>query len=209
MEDVPTRIKLCGLRSLADIEMANRLMPDYIGFVFAKRSRRYVSDEQAKILKDALRPGIQAVGVFVDANIDYVAELLECGIIDLAQLHGQEDDDYIKQLRKQSSKPLMKAFRMEKETELTVARSSAADYILLDGGAGDGESFDWNILSDFDRSFFLAGGLHPDNVALAVEKLRPYGVDVSSGIETDGRKDPAKMEAFVTAVRKADERSKT
>ena len=197
-----TKIKLCGLRRAEDIEAANLLKPDYIGFVFYKKSKRYISYEEAKILKSML--SIKAVGVFVDENPKVVANLLEKGIIDLAQLHGSEDETYIKALRKLTDKPLIKAFQIKTTEELKKAEASSADMILLDAGTGDGVSFDWDILKSFNRPYFLAGGMTPENVSPAIEKLHPYGVDVSSGIETDGFKDLKKMREFVYNVRSKD-----
>ncbi len=200
-----TRIKLCGLSRPCDIEAANALLPDYIGFVFAKKSRRYVVPEKAKALREKLNPAIKAVGVFVREEPEVVAGLLNDGIIDLAQLHGGEDEAYIARLRTLTDRPLIQAFRVEAPADLDRARASSADYILLDNGAGGtGSAFDWSLLRGFDRPYFLAGGLGPGNVAEAIAALQPFAVDVSSGIETDGCKDIEKMKAFVAAARAAD-----
>lgn len=198
-----TKIKLCGMMRDIDIETANAVKADYIGFVFAKKSKRYVTPEEAKKLKALLDPSIRAVGVFVNEEISVVSELLKDGIIDLAQLHGSETDDYIRKLKELSGKPVIRAFKVKKKEDLSEAEKSTADHILLDAGAGDGETFDWEILNGFNRPYFLAGGLDPTNVSDAVRKRKPYGVDVSSGIETDGKKDPEKMKAFAEAVRNA------
>ena len=197
-----TKIKLCGLSQLCDIEVANGLKPDYIGFVFASKSKRYVTYEKAAELKDQLSPEIQAVGVFVDENPETVTEILNKGVIDIAQLHGGEDEDYIKRLRQRTDKPIIKAFRIETANDIETAEQSTADYILLDSGAGTGTVFDWELIQNIKRPYFLAGGLGVDNVGSAIEVLHPYAVDVSSGIETNGIKDKTKMAAFVTAVRK-------
>lgn len=197
-----TRIKLCGLTRPCDIEWANDLRPDYIGFVFARKSRRYVPPMNARAFRETLNPAIQAVGVFVNEAPEVVADLLNTGVIDLAQLHGGEDEDYIKALRKLTDRPLIQAFRVENTADLERARQSTADHVLLDSGAGGtGTAFDWALLTTFDRPFFLAGGLAPENVRQAVQTIRPFAVDVSSGIETDGAKDCIKMTAFVNAVR--------
>ena len=201
-----TRIKLCGLTRPCDIEWVNALTPDYIGFVFARRSRRFVSSERAKALRDGLDSGISAVGVFVNEAPEVVSALLNDGVVDIAQLHGGEDEDYIQALRALTDRPLIQAFRIDGVHDLKRARASSADHILLDHGAGGtGSAFDWTILKGFDRPCFLAGGLGPDNVAQAVKALRPFAVDVSSGIETDGVKDVLKMTAFVNAVRNANQ----
>ena len=199
-----TKVKLCGLTRPCDIEWANDLQPDYIGFVFAKKSKRYVAPERAKVLREGLASGIRVVGVFVNEVPEAVTALLNDGIIDVAQLHGSEDADYIKALRKLTDRPLIKAFRIDSTADLDRARRSTADHVLLDNGAGGtGMAFDWSVLKDFDMPFFLAGGLGPDNVARAIKDVHPFAVDVSSGIETDGVKDYKKMTAFVSAVRKA------
>ena len=197
-----TRIKLCGLSRPCDIEAANALKPDYIGFVFAPNSSRFVTPEHAARLKRMLNPSIRAVGVFVDEDPEAVARLLRDGVIDMAQLHGREDEAYIRELRRHTGRPILKAFRIRSESDLAAADRCTADGILLDSGAGSGTVFDWTLLRSVKRPYFLAGGLGPDNVEGAVERLHPYAVDVSSGIETDGGKDPEKMAAFVAAVRK-------
>lgn len=197
-----TKIKLCGLSRPCDIEVANRLKPEYIGFVFVPKRKRNVSPEQASELKQLLAPELKAVGVFVNETPENVASLLRNGVIDLAQLHGDESEDYIKQLRTLTDKPVIKAFRVETEQDIAEAEHSTADYILLDSGAGTGRVFDWGLLRNFPRPYFLAGGLSVDNVEHAIKQLHPFAVDVSSGIETDGAKDKEKMAAFVAAVRK-------
>lgn len=199
-----TKIKLCGLTRPEDIAAANRLRPEYVGFVFAPGSRRYLPPEKAAALKELLHPDIQAVGVFVNEDAETVAALLSRGVIDLAQLHGGEDAAYLRRLRSLTEKPLIQAFRVRSAADVREAEQSAADHILLDAGAGTGTVFDWSLLREVSRPYFLAGGLDPRNVARAVERLGPYAVDVSSGIETDGRKDPEKMAAFAAAVRKED-----
>lgn len=197
-----TRIKLCGLSRPCDIEAANKLKPEYIGFVFAPKSKRYVTPEKAEELKRLLAPDIQAVGVFVHELPKTVAKLLNDGIIDMAQLHGDEDEAYMNQLRRFTHKPVIKAFRIKTAGDILCAEQTTADYILLDSGAGTGTAFDWNLIHNAKRPYFLAGGLTPGNVADAVKALHPFAVDVSSGIETDGVKDETKMAAFVAAVRK-------
>lgn len=199
-----TKIKLCGLSRPEDVLAANELAPDYIGFVFWRKSRRFVDYDTAIELKKLLDPKIQAVGVFVDEEPDTVNRLLNRNIIDLAQLHGGEDESFINRLRKLTGKPIIKAFRIKTESDIQSAMNSTADYILLDSGAGTGSMFDWELLRGVNRPYFLAGGLSPDSAALAVRSLHPYGVDVSSGIETDGIKDKTKMTAFVNAVRTED-----
>ena len=197
-----TKIKLCGLSRPCDIEAANELKPEYIGFVFAPKSRRYVTPEKAKELKQLLVPEIRAVGVFVNEDPERIACLVNSGVIDIAQLHGSEDEDYIKKLRTLTDKPVIRAFRIESARDIENAEHCSAEYVLLDSGAGTGAVFDWELIQDMKRPYFLAGGLSLDNVGDAVEMLHPFVVDVSSGIETDGVKDRIKMAAFVAAVRK-------
>lgn len=197
-----TKIKLCGLSRQCDIEWANELKPDYIGFIFWSKSKRNVSPERAKELKALLSPNIKAVGVFVDEPIENIAKLLSDNIIDLAQLHGSEDEEYIARLRTLSDKPIIKAFLLKSKEDAKRAEKSTADHILLDSGMGTGKGFDRSLLKNISRPYFLAGGLYPENVGIAVDTLSPYAVDVSSGIETDNFKDRNKMAAFVNAVRK-------
>lgn len=198
-----TKIKLCGLSRLCDIEVANELKPDYIGFVFAPKSRRYVTPQKASELKKSLDSAIKAVGVFVNEKSETVAELLNSGIIDIAQLHGSEDENYIEQLRQLTKKPIIKAFRIDSRRDIDKAQGSSADFILLDSGnGGTGTAFDWQLIQNISRPYFLAGGLDNDNISSAINILKPYAVDVSSGIETDGLKDKKKMAAFVLAARK-------
>lgn len=199
-----TKTKLCGLTRMCDIQAANLLKPEYIGFVFAEKSRRYVPPKQALLLKQALQADIQAVGVFVRERPEHIAALLNQGVIDIAQLHGGEEEAYLLALRQLTDKPIIQAFRIDSEADIERAEQSSADFVLLDSGnGGTGTLFDWNLINRLKRPYFLAGGLAPDNVQSAVRTLRPYAVDVSSGIETDGVKDPEKMRAFIQAVRNA------
>lgn len=200
-----TAIKLCGLTRPCDIDTVNKLKPEYIGFVFFAKSIRNISREQAAELKKKLDPAIQAVGVFVDPDLDFVEGMLRDGIIDGAQLHGKEDEAYISQLRSLApGKLIIKAYKVRTTEDLALANASSADYVLLDSGTGSGETFDWSLIHGIERPYFLAGGLGPDNVARAVADLNPFAVDVSSGIETDGVKDPEKMSCFVEQVRNRD-----
>ncbi len=202
-----TKIKFCGLSRPIDILNVNEIEPDYIGFVFAEGSRRYVAPQLAEQLKKALSAGIKAVGVFVDAPLESVAELLRNGTIDIAQLHGNEDETYIGMLKRMTGKPVIKAFKIRSAEDVAMAEASDADYVLLDSGAGTGTVFDWKLLEDVKRPYFLAGGLSPDNVGEAIARLHPYGVDVSSGIETNRIKDKAKMIAFAEIVRNEDKKA--
>ena len=199
-----TKIKLCGMTSMNDIEAVNQIRPDYVGFVFWPKSKRYISYGNALRLKNNLAKGIQTVGVFVDESLDQVEKLLLEDVIDMAQLHGNENEEYIRELKAVTNKKVIKAYRVEQAEDLYDVESCCADYVLLDSGAGSGDTFDWNLIKTIKRPFFLAGGLHPNNVESAVKKVHPFAVDVSSGIETNGIKDREKMEAFVSGVRKID-----
>jgi phosphoribosylanthranilate isomerase len=193
------KIKMCGLSRPEDVAAANELKPEYVGFVFWEKSSRKVDRSLALGLKAALLPEIKAVGVFVDEDPLVVAGLLNDGIIDIAQLHGSEDEQYMARLRlKAPDKPIIKAFVIKSEQDIQRAKESTAEYLLLDSGKGTGRAFNWELIrnTDFEKPFFLAGGLSPENVAEAIKSINPYGVDVSSGIETDGRKDPDKMREF-------------
>ena len=136
-----TKIKLCGLSTSGDVAAANIFKPDYVGFVFWKKSSRYVGKDTAMRLRSELSTDIQTVGVFVDADIDFVAELLNEGIIDIAQLHGSENDKYISHLREMTDKPIMKAFIVKNQEDIDEANLSPADHILLDAGMGEGEGY--------------------------------------------------------------------
>lgn len=197
-----TKIKFCGLTRPCDIEAANKIKPDYIGFVFAPNSKRRVSYKQAIDLKNLLNKEIKAVGVFLNEDIDNVISLLNLGIIDAAQLHGDESVEYIARIQKETGKPVIKAFQIHSEQDVAAAEETISDYIMLDAGTGQGKTFDWALVENFKKPYFLAGGLNPDNVTGAIRKLHPYALDVSTGIETDGFKDKEKMTAFAAAVRK-------
>lgn len=191
------KIKICGLFRQEDIEYVNKAKPDYIGFVFAK-SRRQVTYLQAKELKRNLNQNIQSVGVFVDENIDYIVKLVNDHIIDIVQLHGNEDHQYIAQLKQYIHCPIMKAIKMINND---IQCHYDVDYYLLDGSQpGSGQTFDWNFISQMDKPFFLAGGIDLNNIDEAL-KISCFGIDVSSGVETNGFKDQLKIEEIVRRVK--------
>ena len=194
-----TKIKLCGLSRVEDIEVANELLPEFVGFVFYEKSKRYITPEKAATLKNILDKKISAVGVFVNEKIETVAEI--ANFLDLIQLHGNEDENYISTLKNCTDKKIIQAFKIKTADDLNFAKNSRADFILLDNGAGTGENFNWQLLKNFKRQYFLAGGLNCENVSDAVKNLKPFAVDVSSGIETNNFKDAAKMKKFVSIVR--------
>lgn len=196
-----TKIKFCGLSRPEDIKAVNVLHPEYIGFVFVPESRRFIPLERAAELRKLLQVDTKVVGVFVNETFETVAHLLNSGIIDLAQLHGNENEEYIKKLKKDTGKQIIKTFLINTPEDVNAASESNAEYILLDSGWGTGTVFDWSLIQNVKRPYFLAGGLYSGNVQNAVKTLKPYAVDVSSGIETYGRKDPSKMAEFIAAVR--------
>jgi phosphoribosylanthranilate isomerase len=193
-----TRIKICGLKCLRDIEHANAARPDYVGFVFAD-SRRTVSPALARQMRSDLDPAIVPVGVFVDEDPRRIVAIAEEGTIEMVQLHGSEDDAYIGDLRSRTKLPLVKAIGMGKRDGKRLSVDAPVDYLLFDGSkAGSGTGFDWHAIPPVSRPFFLAGGLDPSNLARAIETVRPFAVDLSSGVETEGAKDRRLM---VEAVR--------
>ena len=195
-----TLVKICGLTRPEDIEAVNSLSPDMAGFVFYGPSRRCVTRDAARELGSGLDPSIIKVGVFVDEDPLVIADLVGSGIIDAVQLHGVEDDAYIHGLRRLVDAPVIKTFLVRNERDVEAANRSDADDVLLDAGMGSGRTFDWSLLEGMKRDYILSGGLNPENIRDAVEMLHPYGVDVSSGVETDGRKDLSKMSAFLETV---------
>ena len=225
------KIKFCGLFREQDIDFANALKPDFVGFIFVRQSRRFVDFTLAKALKSHLDSRIKAVGVFVDSPIKRIVEALSEGIIDAVQLHGSEDSAYISALKGQMQRdldeqsPIIKAIKISDSHSLAqsfeIQAKCGADFILLDSpNAGSGKAFDWNLLAqtlkkqdfaqgftqkfahDFQTRFFLAGGINAENIQNAIE-LKPFCIDISSGIELEGIKDFAKMQTIINAVRKS------
>lgn len=204
------KLKICGMRRPEDIEMANRYEPDYIGFVFAESPRK-VSYEQAKELSSLLNEDIVPVGVFVNEHMKLIVDLFKDGIIEIAQLHGDEDEKYIRNLKDKSIEetgkqiPVINAIEIKEgadyDDELLKWRDSASDYFILDSGKGSGKTFDWSLIDKenefFKNSIFLAGGLNSENLALAIEEFNPFAVDLSSSVETDGFKDEKKIKKII------------
>ena len=168
-----------------------------------------MTDARAEELKEILDPAIQKVGVFVNEKPERILQLAKTGVIDLIQLHGQETEREIQKLKEKAECPVIKAFRIDKIQDIEKANKSCADFVILDSGSGGtGTTFNWELLEKMRRNYFLAGGLELTNIKEAVQRFRPFAVDVSSGIETEGKKDPEKMKAFAAVVRQA-ERSET
>lgn len=198
-----TLVKLCGLRSIDDIQYANDACPDMAGMIMAPGFRRSILKEQAKIMVGELSDDIRSVGVFVDQDLDDVIETARFVGFDTVQLHGSEDEEYITAVRSSLGIPVIKSFGIS-EDQLSLARGTSADMVLVDPGRGSGETFDLSLLNGIGRSIIIAGGLTPDNVGETIRRVRPYGVDTSSGIESEGSKDREKMIRFVSAVRAED-----
>lgn len=199
-----TKIKICGLRRREDILAINEARPDYCGFIieFPKSFRSVTVDKVRELVKD-LSPEIKGVGVFVNAPVKFISGLLNDGTLALAQLHGQEDEAYIRELKKLTDKPIIKAFSVKTSEDIEKALQSPADYILLDqGSGGTGMTFDWSLIPKIERPFFLAGGIGEENLEQAIREIRPYAVDLSSSVETDKWKDPEKIRNVVDIVRK-------
>ena len=211
------KIKFCGLFRECDIDYANVLKPDFVGFIFVEHSKRFVDFATAQALKSRLDSGIQAVGVFVDSPVERIMEALSEGIIDAVQLHGSEDSAYIDTLKAcmQSDlgveSPIIKAIQVSDSHSLEAELKSNANFILLDSpNAGSGKAFDWNALAqnlqsqkfarEFQTRFFLAGGINVENIQSAIA-LKPFCIDISSGIESSGVKDFAKMQTIINTVR--------
>ena len=200
MSDV--RIKCCGMFRPEDIQAVNAALPDFCGFVVnVPASHRSVTSEQVLELRAELRGDIEAVGVFVDEDPAVIGRLVDDGGIDVVQLHGHEDAEYLKRLRMYCDAPVIQAFKVRTPQDVECALQSEAELVLLDNGAGTGESFDWRLLSGIERPFILAGGLTPENLPQAIGQVKPWGVDLSSGLEVDGRKDADRIAAAVAAVR--------
>lgn len=196
-----TKIKICGIKTIEEIQYINKAMPDFVGFVFAK-SKRQISLETALLLKKSLDTKIKSVGVFVNEDICNIKKLCDEKIIDIVQLHGDENDAYIKKLKSKIACPIIKAIRVQNNH----IPNYDTDFILFDSFnkneyGGTGESFDWEIIKDYKSQFFLAGGLNLLNVEQAIKQANPYCVDVSSGVETQGKKSEQKIIDIVKLVR--------
>lgn len=207
------KVKICGIRSLEDVDIINHYLPDYIGFVFAK-SKRQVTPEFAAVLSKRVDASIKKVGVFVNQPIEMLADLLVNGTLDYLQLHGDEGQEYehtlFELLRKKGiSNPeehCIKAFRIKEEKDFKNVGQTGCSLLLLDAFSasapgGTGESFNWNLIQSMEKPFFLAGGIHAGNVRQAIEQVNPYAVDLSSSLETEGKKDEEKIKIFMETIR--------
>ena len=208
------KVKMCGISKVETIPAIVDAKPDYIGLVFAP-SKRQVTVEQAKILVEELHKQyavrynsetIKIVGVFVNETIENLLKIAEEVKLDVIQLHGDEDESFIQILKEQSNVEVWKAVQVRSAADAEKWIDSSADMLLFDAyhkdeRGGTGEVFDWSSLDEFERPFMLAGGIDSTNVARAIRTVRPYGIDISSGIETNGVKDNEKMKAFTNIVR--------
>lgn len=202
------KVKICGIKTLQDVEFVNRQKPDFTGFVFYLLSKRYVSLITARSLKAKLNKKIKSIGVFVNAPPEEIAAAAELGIIDLVQLHGDETNAYIAELRKICTLPVIKAVRVKEEADIKKAAFYNCDYFLFDtystaSYGGTGRQFDMQLLKGvkINKPYFLAGGLNAGNVRSALKGLKPYAVDVSGGVESGGSKDEIKIKNFIKQVK--------
>lgn len=200
------KIKICGLTREVDIEYVNEYNPDYIGFIFYKLSRRLITKEKAKVLKTCLSRSIKAVGVFVNEDINVIRDIWEADIIDLIQLHGDETEEYIIRLKEITKAPIIKAIRVRDKEQIKISSKTCADFLLFDSYnknmyGGTGEKFNWEIIDEINKPFFLAGGIGLEDIKQA-KALGAYAIDVSSSVETDGVKDRDKIKDIINGVRK-------
>lgn len=207
------KVKICGIRRIEDVYYVNQYLPDYIGFVFAD-TRRKVSPETAAMLAKELDPRIKRVGVYVRQEIGLLTESLVSGTVDYLQLHGDEDAAYeealfeslLQQGIDDPQERCIKAFRIRGAEDFKKIGETKCRWLLLDTYSqtlpgGTGEHFNWDLIQGIDREFFLAGGISVDNIERAIREVKPYAVDVSSSLETDGVKDKEKIRVFMEKVR--------
>lgn len=198
------KIKICGVRSEETVPVLNQLLPDYVGFILAAGFRRTVSEDTARALRERLDRRICRVGVFVNDSVDRIARLYREGVVNAVQLHGDEDESYIRSLKAVCPAPVIKAVGVAEGRAVRYPEN--CDVVLLDAYAptergGTGRSVLWRRYDEIEKPVLLAGGITPENVAEALAKVQPYGVDSSGGLETDGVKDAAKMEKYVSVIR--------
>ncbi len=195
-------IKICGLFRSEDIIYVNEARPDYAGFIVNyKKSHRYVPPDTVIAFKKMLHSDIRSVGVYVDEDIANICKLYETGALDVIQLHGHEDNAYIHELRRHiPGAVIWKAFKIRQKSDIIQCMDSDADMVLLDNGYGTGRAFNWDLINNMNRPYILAGGLTADMICDAAKRLNPWGIDISSGAETDGVKDRDKIISVVTTA---------
>lgn len=198
------KIKFCGIRRLEDVAFCNELQPEYLGMILSSGFRRTISPETAEQLVKAKSRSIAAVGVFVNETPEHIAQVLKQVPLDVIQLHGSETAEIVSGVRWRTGLPVWKAVQVQTAADIQAARQLGADQLILEGKAGGmGITADWELIAGAKpaQPFLLAGGLTPENVAEAASRVQPDGVDFSSGIETGGVKDYAKMKRIVTIIR--------
>lgn len=198
-----TYIKICGLFRPEDILYVNGAHPDYAGFIINfKKSHRNVSPDTVISLKKLLLPDIKSVGVYVDEDISSICRLYNTGALDVIQLHGHESNTYIKELKKRIPKAVIwKAFKIRQKSDIIQCMDSNADMILLDNGYGTGHTFNWELIKNITRPYILAGGLTTELIPDAIKRLKPWGIDISTGVETNKLKDKNKIISAVASAR--------
>lgn len=197
-----SKIKICGIYRQEDIEYINTYKPDYCGFIINfEKSHRNVNIESLKNLSKQIDKDIKKVGVFVNEDKELIIQLLNDDILDLCQLHGNEDETYIQYLKDHTSKEIIKFFKVKTIDDIKQASISSADHILLDSGKGSGKTFDWSLLNEMQRPYFLAGGIDINNIEEALQ-YEPFALDVSSGAETNKVKDKIKIKQLINIVRR-------
>lgn len=200
------KIKICGIRREEDVMFLNESLPDFAGFIFAD-TRRKVTKEQALRLRKLLDRRIEVFGVFVNAPVEEVCACVQNGSIDAVQLHGDETEEYIQEIRRHVSVPIIKAVRVRETSDILAADCLSCDYLLLDTYSavqygGTGRAFAWDIIPEkLTHPYFLAGGLYEGNIRDAMKCPCCYGLDVSGGVETDGIKDREKINEIIKIVR--------
>jgi len=205
------KVKICGITNLEDGLAAADFDADMIGFNFYSKSPRYLSPDEAANIATLVPPAVLKVGVFVNAAIDEISDIANAVGLEIIQLHGDEDNNFIRLVGHITEKPVIKAFRIDPKVTIDSVLHSDADAVLLDTitvgeFGGTGRTFDWNVVgTDLkNRQVFLAGGLTPENVTEAISIVRPYAVDVASGVETSpGKKDHRKVKAFIENAKNA------
>lgn len=194
------KLKICGIKTMEEVEIVNRQQPDYVGFVFAEGKRK-VSDELAWEMRKHLNSSIQAVGVFVREPVEHVIGLVNKRGIDVIQLHGEESDDYVKRIRERVTCPIIRATRIRSIQQQDIS-TSYCDYVLYDSYVagtygGSGVSIPLSYIPMTTMPVFMAGGIHEENMAEIITRIHPYGIDISSGVESNGRKDEEKIRRII------------
>ena len=188
------KLKICGLRRVEDIDYVNEIKPDYIGFILSDGFKRTIDFEMAQMLKSRLSPDIKAVGVFVNEDKEYIDKFIKNNIIDIVQLHGNEEPEYCKGF----DVPVIKYFNPKTFNRIN---EYDTDYFLFDSGTGTGEKVDWSALKKNKKPFFLAGGINKDNLRRALDEVNPFGIDLSSAVETNGFKDYKKIKEIAEIMK--------